>query len=156
MYTLSFLVQIGASGWLVIALSKSLEVIIEALGKIKKFFSDKVYYRVFEQVLEIMRDNGDFSDNFESVLNYIYQYALDFATEELCECAYVNWEEELHYHKSICFDLEYEFEESDFDFLELNFELDPKKVKEIVKKFNDFMRGWSQCKKKECNTTRSQ
>lgn len=44
---------------------------------------------------------------------------------------------ELDYHKSICFDLEYEFEGSDFDFLELN----PKKVKEIVKKFNDFMRG---------------
>lgn len=119
----------------------NLEVIIKALGKVKKFFNDKVYNKVFEQVLEIMRDNGDFSDNFESVLNYIYQYALDFATEELCGGAYINWEEELEYHKSICFDLEYEFEESDFDFLELDFEIDPKKVKEIIKKFNDFMRG---------------
>lgn len=117
-----------------------LEVIIKALGKIKKFFSDKVYYRVFEEVLEIMRENGNLTENFESVLKYIYQYALDFATEELCEYAHVNWKEELEYHKSICFDLEYEFEESDFDFLE-NLELNPKKVKEMVKKFNDFLRG---------------
>ena len=117
----------------------NLETIIEALGRVKKFFYDKVYYRVFEEVLEIMRENGDLSKNFESVLRYIYQYALDFATEDLIvgESASINWDAELDYHKSICFDLEYEFEGSDFDFLELS----PKKIEEIVKKFNDFMRG---------------
>ena len=46
----------------------NLEVIINALGRVKKFFNDKVYYRVFEEVLEIMRYNGDLRDNFESVL----------------------------------------------------------------------------------------
>ena len=117
----------------------NLEILIKALGRVKKFFYDKVYNRVFENVLEIMRDNGDLTDNFESVLKCIYKYALDFATEELNvgESGLIDWDAELGYHKSICFDLEYEFEGSDFDFLELN----PKKVKEIVKKFNDFMRG---------------
>ena len=117
----------------------NLETIIKALGRVKKFFYDKVYSRVFEHVLEIMRENGDFRYNFENILRYIYLYALNFATEELIvgKSASIDWETELDYHKSICFELEYEFEASNFDFLELN----PKMVKEIVKKFNDFMRG---------------
>jgi len=117
--------------------NENLEELIIALGRVKKFFKDKIYYLVFEEILQIMRDNGDLRDNFESILKFIHRYALDFATEELIvgESAFISWDDELEYNKSIYFDLEYEFEVGDFDFLELN----PKKTKEMAKKFNDFL-----------------
>ena len=117
----------------------NLEELIIALGRVKKFFNDKIYHLVFEETLEIMRDNDNLRENFESILKCIYRYALDFVTEELIvsPSAFISWDDELEYHKSIIFDLEYEFGVEDFDFLELN----PKKVKEMVKKFNKFLHG---------------